>query len=834
MNQHMVKFLCGTAILICCTLDFFGQNNVKDKLPLDQRVKTGRLQNGLTYYIRQNNIPAKKAELRLVVKAGSILEDDDQLGLAHFTEHMAFNGLKHFKKNELISFLQSIGVRFGDLNANTGYNETTYILPVPTNNKKNLEIAFQILEDWTHGVAFDAEEIDNERGVVLEEMRDGKVFNEKTLETSHNKLLEGSKYVNRNPIGTEESIKNFSHDALKRFYKDWYRPNLMGVIAIGDLDPIETEKLIKKHFSRLKNPTPQRPLITSKLKPLQKTEAISLSENSIMTENRVDIYFSPVMQKNAPVTINEYRSKMIQRLISDMLEDRLKNICTKKDAPFKYASSSLRIAPRGWERYHMSATPNKDAATAMNALIIENERARRFGFTSSEMERVKKKMRKEIQQRYNEKDKITSSILAAEYIGYFLNNEMAVGVENEYALFNKLVDNISQEEINIETARYIPVITDPKLITFMNLGTDFKNPTPDELIAIASKAAKADLSPYKDEIRQTITSLMIPAAGNIAHEKRNSKLGTTELVYGNGVKVILKPTDFAADEIILRAYRSGGTSIYNRKESCNANAVAAMLMGAGKYTFQELLDFSNDKGINASMQLHHLADVVTGQSNQKNLESMLELIYLHCAQPRKDTAAFNAYISRNRSSFAMRKQTLDVKYTDAVSRVLYNNHPWAEDSYTPEELDSYNVDRVLEIYKERFGNANGFTFVLVGKFDVELVKPLLATYLGGLPSAEKPSSFKDVGLRPITGPLKKDFTKGSENYNIINFKWNGETNYSGEEQLALQALMGVLKIKFLETLREKLSGVYDVSVYGGLAKHPYENFFYRSCIYLRS
>ncbi|HEX6890561.1 MAG TPA: pitrilysin family protein, partial [Chryseolinea sp.] len=357
------------------------QDNLTDKLPVEPRVKIGKLSNGLTYYIQKNTRPEKKVELRLAINVGSILEDDDQQGLAHFTEHMAFNGTKNFKKNDLVSFLQSIGVEFGaDLNAYTGFDETVYILPIPTEKKENIEKGFQILEDWASTVAFDGSEIDKERGVVLEESRLGKGAEDRMFRVVYPKMFEGSKYAQRLPIGKDDILKNFKHDVIRRFYRDWYRPDLMAVLVVGDIDPAEAEAQIKKHFEKLKNPSSPRQRALAEVPERKTSEGIVVTDKEA-TNHVVEIYYTYKKAKEE-VTVQDYRDYLVRVLFTSMLGQRMQELTQKAEPPFVFGGSNVGGWARGYEAYQSFAYLGKGGVEpAVNALIQENERARKFGFT---------------------------------------------------------------------------------------------------------------------------------------------------------------------------------------------------------------------------------------------------------------------------------------------------------------------------------------------------------------------------------------------------------------------------------------------------------------------
>jgi zinc protease len=813
-------------ILIFCCFAAIAQTNLTDELPVDPRVKIGKLANGLTYYIQKNSRPEKKVELRLVVNAGSILEDDDQQGLAHFTEHMAFNGTKNFQKNDLVSFLQSIGVKFGaDLNAYTSFDETVYILPIPTNKKENIEKGFQILEDWASTVAFDNAEIDKERGVVLEELRLGKGADDRMSKIYYPKLFDGSKYGDRLPIGKEDILRNFKYDVIKRFYKDWYRPDLMAVIVVGDIEVAEAEQLIKNHFENLKNPATPRPRRESDVSPRQKSEGVVATDKEA-TRSFVLVYYGTKKMKSE-TKVSDYREFIVERLFTSMLMQRMQELTQKSSPPFIYGGSNLGEFVRGYEAYSSFAVlGSQGVEPAINALIQENERARKFGFTAAELERTKKIVMKTIERSYNERDKTESGNLVNEYVRNFLEKEPIPGIENEYNYHKQFLDGITLEEVNQHAAKIIPPDAEKKLVILTGPdNAEFKIPTNEELLAMAEQASKVDITAYTET--DVAKSLMEkpPVAGKIIAEKEIKELGVTQLTLNNHIKVILKPTDFKNDQIVMASSRFGGQYLYSPKDRINAEFASNVVaqMGVGQFSPTEMRKVLAGKNVTVSPRIGTTSEGMNGQSSADDLETLLQLTYLYFTQPRMDNELFDSYVSKQQANYQNMVSDPQYIFQDSVLTYLYKNHPWAPRQPKKETFTKIDRQRALDIYNERFADANGFTFVIVGKFDIEAIKPLIATYLGGLKSSTKKSKFKDVGLRPAKG-IKKEVKKGSEPKSLIRMLWAGGARYSNEEALKLAALVEVVNIKLIEKLREDMSGIYGGGMSGSLNKFPYSNF----------
>lgn len=817
-------------LIVVCTLSqsLFAQDKLQEKLPIDPNVKVGKLANGLTYYIRRNVKPEKKVELRLAVNAGSILEDDDQQGLAHFTEHMAFNGSKNFKKNDLVSFLQSIGVEFGaDLNAYTGFDETVYILPIPTEKKENIEKGFQILEDWASSVAFENTEIDKERGVVLEESRLGKGAEDRMFRVVYPKMFAGSKYSERLPIGKDEILKNFKYDAIKRFYKDWYRPDLMAVAVVGDIDPAEMEKTIKAHFEKLRGPANARPRVLADVPARNQSEGIVVTDKEA-TNHVVEIHYSYKKAKEE-TTLGDYREYLVRRLFTSMLSQRMQELTQKAEPPFIFGGTFIGGYARGYEAFQSIGYVSKSGVEiAVKALIQENERARKFGFTAAEVERTKKMLMKGIERAYNERDKTESSALVDEYVQHFLQQEPIPGIENEFEYHKQFVEGISLEEVNKYAKQLLPSPADHKLVVLTGPeNADFKIPTNEELLSMANRAAQEEVTAYEEKAIATSLMEKIPAPGKITSETQNKELALTELTLNNGIKVILKSTDFKNDQIVMNATRFGGQYLFDVKDRASVEYAATVVsqMGVGAFSPTDLRKVLAGKTASVSPRISNISESMNGQCSAVDLETMLQLTHLYFTNPRKDGELFKSFISKQQALY--QNMTADPQYAfqDSILSILYKKQPWAPRVPKAETFTQIDEQRAFDIYKERFGNANGFTFVFVGSFDIAKMKPLLETYLGSLPSSTgKTSSFKDAGVRPVKGTLKKEVKKGTEPKSFIRMFWNGEAPFSESEQLKVQALAEVLSIKLIETLREDLSGVYGGGMFGNLSKYPYNNY----------
>jgi len=794
-------------------------------IPTDPQVKIGHLDNGLTYYIRKNAQPAGKVELRLVVNAGSILEDENQRGLAHFCEHMAFNGTKHFQKNDLVSFLQSIGVQFGaDLNASTSFDETVYILPIPTDKPGNLDTGFMILEDWAHNVSYTTQDINEERPVILEESRLGKGAGQRMRDKYFPALFSGSLYADRLPIGLDSIIKNFNPDTLRKFYHDWYRPDLMAVVVVGDIDPAKAEAMIKGHFAGLTNPSPELPRFYAPVAQRTASEGLVVTDKEATSYN-VQMFYS-FEKKTWISTLGDFRSDMLKDLFRIMLNQRLSELTQKENPPFLGAGASFSEVSREYEVFYGSAAAGKDGVKpALDALIEEVERVKQFGFTDSELQRAKKSLLSEAEQAYQERNKTESGDFVEEYIQNFLDHEPIAGAENEFRYYTELLPGISAQEVSALTAS---LKQSPNRLVLL-MGPEKGNltlPTNDGLLAIADEAEKIPVQPYEEKAVATDLIINKPQPGKIVKEDKNTLLGTTELTFANGVKVILKPTDFKNDEILLTGFRKGGVNQYGVSDRYNAQYAANVIsqMGIGDFSPTDLKKANAGKTASASVQLGELSSTVSGTSSVKDFETMLEMVNLYCTQPRKDTALFNAFRTKQATAVQFMMSNPQAAFIDTLGSVLYQGNPMAPILVPhPSYFQSLSLDRILQIYKEQFTETGGMQFTLVGSFDIEKIKPLLLTYLGSLPAGGKTYAFKDNGVRPLEKGTTLTVHKGKEKKGLILKFYNTELPYSDQSNLSLDGLAEVLNIRIIENLREKIGGIYSGGIYGSRNRYPYEN-----------
>ncbi len=780
-------------------------------LPTDPNVTIGKLNNGITYYIRVNKKPEKRAELRLAVNVGSILEDDDQRGLAHLCEHMAFNGTKNFKKQELVDYLESIGMRFGpELNAYTSFDETVYMLTIPTDKDSIIQKAFQVLEDWAHNVTYDSAEIDKERGVVIEEWRLGRGAEMRMLDKQLPILFKNSRYAERLTIGKKEILESFPHERLIQYYKDWYRPDLMAVIAVGDFEKNKIEKLIIDHFSNIstKSKTKSRTLYAI---PDHKEPLFAIASDPEATMSRVGVYFKHEVEKEK--TIGDFRRSIIKELYDGMLNARLKELTIQSNPPFLFGMSRSGRFARTKDVYILTATvKDNDIERGLEALLTEAKRVRNFGFTPSELERQKNDLLRSIEQNYNERDKTESRNFVNLYVQNFLNEEPILGIENEYDLYKKIIPTISVEDVNKLASEQI---TENNRVIMVNCPEkkDIKIPTEDNLLTVFNTANQKEVKPYEDKVLNVPLIDKVPKPATIIEEKELKEIGTIEWKLSNSVRVILKPTDFKNDEILLSAFSPGGSSLVDDKEYLSATVASQIIdeSGLGSFDIITLQKMLQGKIVEISPYIGELEEGFNGNSSPKDFETMLQLIYLYFTSPRIDSTAYLAYLERMRAMLKNRDLRPETAFEDTIQVTISQHHfrrrPWNETL-----LNELDLQKSFNIYRQRFSDASDFTFIIDGAFKPSDIKPIILTYLGGLPSNNRNENWKDVGVTPPNGIINKTVKKGIEPKSSVRIIFSGPFEWSRVNRHAIQSMVSVLRIKLREALREEKGGTYGVGV----------------------
>ena len=794
-----------------------------DVLPLDPAVTSGVLSNGLTYYIRTNEKPENRMELRLVVKAGSVLENEKQLGLAHFCEHMAFNGTGHFDKHELVDYLESIGMRFGpDLNAYTSFDQTVYMLQVPTDTTETVETAFQILEDWAHLVAYEPEEIDKERGVIVEEWRLGRGASARMWDKQSPVLFHNSRYAERLPIGEKEIIENFAYDTLTSFYHGWYRPNLQAVIAVGDFDPSWIRGLIERHFATFGNPD-SPPARTVYPMPDHDKTLYAIATDPEATGNSVGIVFKH--QADSLVTLDDYRESLIRNLYIQMLNKRLDERTSEADPPYLYGSSQMLKFIMPIDMYYIyAAVQDNGIERGFEALLTEVERVRRHGFTATELDRTKSEMLRFYETAWKERDKTESKSFTEEYIDNFLWAEAAPGIEKEYELVQRFLPGIKIEEINGITGG---LITDENRVVMVDAPEKAGVTVPDgpALDSIIEAVSARTIEPYIDTVSSEPLVETPASTGRIISEETMPDLGVTVWNLSNGLRVVLKPTDFKNDEILFSAVSPGGTSLVDEMQYIPAETATNIIMesGVGNFSKVDLEKKLAGKVVSVQPWIDDLREGFSGSASPADIETLFQLVYLYAESPRMDADAYQAFKNRLKGFIENRSARPETVLSDTMQVTLAQYHsrsrPWTLDL-----LGEMDMDASYAVYRDRFADIGDFTFYFVGNFDLEMMRSLVVTYLGALPSTGRKETWRDLGIDYPVGVIAKNVRKGIEPKSYVQIVFNGPFEWNRRNRYDLSSMVDVLRIKLRETLREDMGGTYGVGVSPSVSQFPDQDY----------
>lgn len=823
--RNLTRLLAASSTILLTSCALLGtQSRGRQFLPIeDPGVRTGVLENGFTYFIRANPEPEGRAELRLVVNAGSVLEDSDQRGLAHVVEHMAFNGTRSFEGPEIVNYLESIGMRFGpDINAYTSFDETVYMLTLPTDSAGVLETGLQILEEWATSIAFDSLQIEQERSVVYEEWRLGQGAGSRIQNEQFPTLTVGSRYAERLPIGTPRSLRTFEHDALRRFYREWYRPDLMAVVAVGDFDADYVEARIRERFGRIP-PSEVAPQRREFPIPSHEETMISVAADPELTSSSISVYL-----KRQPEPWRDeqaYRDWIINSLAGSMLINRLSEYTQTADSPFLDVSSFQGRFVRTLSTFVMNArVPNGRVTEGLRALLEEVERAQRYGFTTSELERERLEMLRVMQQRYAERDKMPSSAFAAEYVSHFLYGGTILGTETEYQLYQELIPSITISEVN-SAARDWTGSEDRVILVSTPESDDIEVPSFTALQRIVESVPNARLSIYRDSISDAPLLSQAPTPGRVVNETEIEEIGVVRWELSNGATMLLKSTDFREEEILFAARSPGGTSLVPDDEYIPALTATAVVQagGIGSLSANDLRKRLAGRLVGVGADISERYEGLSGAASPRDLEMLFQLIYLKFTAPRADSTAFLAYQAQARSSLANRAASPEVAFRDTLQMTLTQNHPRARPP-SVEMFDELDMARSFEIYQERFADASDFTFYLVGSFQLDAVRPLVERYVASLPSLNRNEEPRDLGIRPPRGVIRKEVRRGMEPRATTQIVFTGDSEFNRQSVISIRTLADVLRIRLRETLREDLGGTYGVSVQGAVTDEPYPSY----------
>ncbi len=826
-----MKKICLFFALIFNAFSLFAQDKV---IPLDLNVRFGKLENGLTYYIRHNEFPAERAEFHIAQRVGSILEEENQRGLAHFLEHMAFNGTANFPDKSLINYLETIGVKFGEnLNASTGFDETKYFISnVPTVREGIIDSCLLILHDWSGKISLNGEEIEKERGVIREEWRTGRGASKRLWEEALPIIYADSRYANRFPIGTLDVINNFQYDELRDYYRRWYRPDLQAVIIVGDIDVDKVEAKLKEIFTDIPAPAPDAAERIYFPVPDNTQPIIAITTDPEATETWVDVFF-----KHDPVanelknTETYYMITYLRQMAQAMMNARLDEITQKPSSPFLQAAADDGefIVSKTKDAWQMSATAREgEVLTAFEALLEEMERVLQFGFTKGEYDRAKAKFISWLEVQYNERSKRKNRSFVNEYITHFTDNEPSAGIEFDFIFFNQLADILTVKEVN----EYMKIIADTNRAVWIS-GPEKEKltyPTQDEILAVMAQIKEKTLAPYAEKLSNEPLIAKLPQKGKITAITTNPIFGTTELTLSNGVRVSLKTTDFKDDQILFSAIASGGSSQIDVKNLSSGRLISAALPlgGLGNFNAVDLRKQLAGKTADVKFDADLYQQNFGGNSNKKDVETLFQLIYLKFTAPRQDKEAYQAFVNRTENQLKNRLNNPMAAFSDSITQACYGNNPYAKPYHT-EDLKQADYNRIMKLYKEKYvSDAAAYHFTFVGNIDEEVLFPLIEQYIASLPAQKTHKTWRDVGLDTRKGERRFEFEKKLQTPKATVYSlWSGEIPYTLRNTVLHSTLVDIVRIIYTEKIREEQGGTYGVRVSGGLNKIPKEHFSFQ-------
>ena len=803
------------------TAESVASYSLSQQMPVDPEVLVGGLPNGLRFYVRANGKPARQAELRLVVKAGSALEDPDQLGLAHFVEHMEFQGTRHFPRQGISDFLSSLGLSIGaDANASTSYDETEYTLRVPTNVPGVLDRALLVLEDWAQGATFDQGGIDRERAIVLSEWRMRLGVDERTQAQIRRVQLAGSRYADRSPIGSPEIIQQAQREQLVRFYRDWYRPDLMAVIVVGDVDKDAVAAQIRQHFLSLSNPSPERPRPAFDVPDHPETRYALVADKEA-TATAVQV--SNLRPARNQGSVGGYREIMRDQLFASMLSSRLDELSASANPPFLKAAVGRELfgTPRTKDEAAIQALVTNDGVPrGLDALLTEIQRVVRFGFSDTELARAKQEMMLGYERGVTESPDRESASRADEYTRNFLQSEALPTIWQELAFHRRFVPAITLPEVNALATDWFPnqnrlvVVSAPDAA-----GVALSNA--EQLSAVVNAVGEKQLQPYVDTAEGQTLMDAPPRRGSIVRSTVRPEAGITEWVLSNGATVVLKPTTLKADQILFRAAARGGTSLASDADFSSARAADDVIPASGvsRFTAVALDKLLRGKAVAVRPFIDEVVQGMRGGSTPEALETMFQLIYLRFTAPRADQTAFAAVKSQALAALANQNASPEVALGRVLEATLSQNHPRRQPE-TPETVAQWNLDKALAFYKARFADASNFTFVFVGTFTPEAIRPFVETYIASLPATRAKETWRDFGISPPTSVIEKTVEKGIAPKAEVSIVFSGPFGYDDADNLAFRAMVLVLESRLSGTIRQELGGTYSITATPATMKYP--------------
>ncbi len=826
LKSFLMSCACFSLFIAVCSAQDVNYD-LNSNLPIDAKIIKGKLDNGITYYIRYNKEPEKRAEFRLVENAGAILEDKDQNGLAHFCEHMAFNGTKNFPDKGMLNYLERIGIKFGvNLNAGTSWDETVYeISAVPVEKTENIDTCLQILFELACNVSYENEEIDKERGVIVEEWRARRNADLRMSEEWFKKVFYNSKYAETNLIGDTVTLNHFQYDVIKRFYKDWYRPDLQAIIAVGDFDVKAMEEKIKKVFSQIPKRDSERERKIFEI-PQHTNTLVSIESDKEAQNTTVFVFYKHPL--SFVQTVSDYRKQISAQLYSEMINNRLKELTLKETPPFVFGQSEYTNFIGPLKVYMSVAVPKNDQEEiALKTLLEENQRVKQHGFAITEFERAKASLLKRIENLYNERDKTRSESYAREYMGNFslLSKDPVPGIEYEYGLYKKFIPEITTDEVNNLAKEWM---TDDNMVVVITAPDkeDVKLPAEKDVLDMIASVNASTIEPYVDKVSDKPLFSKTLTPSKVDKTINNKSFESVEWKLKNGARVILKSTDFKDDQVLFTSYSLGGYSLYPVEDNMSAKFTTDIITESGisEFSQTELDKMLSGKIVSVSPWISEIQEGLSGNCSPQDFETMLQLINLYFTSPRKDKEAFSSVINKNISIIENKSVNPDAVFQDSIQVIMSQSSPF-ERPLTKELLGEVDFKKVHYIYNQRFGDPSNFTFFFVGKLDMKAIKPLIEKYIGGLPVVSRNETWKDLNIDPPKGIVEKIV---SLDMNVpkstVYISFTGDCEYNFKNRMYLLALNDILQMTILETVREDESGSYSPYISSFCSHYPKETY----------
>ena len=820
----MIKFrLILIIVLLQVSGMVFSQNPLNQPAPTDPAFRIGKLANGITYYIRHNEEPKERASFYIIQNVGALLENDDQNGLAHFLEHMAFNGTQHFPGKGIINTLEKHGVQFGrNINAYTSFGETVYNLSdIPIKHEGLVDTCLLVLNDWADYLLLTDEEIDAERGVITEEWRTGQDADRRMFNQYVKVLLQGSKYSQRDVIGSMDVVKNFKYKTLRDFYHDWYRTDLQAIAIVGDIDVDAVEQKVKALFSGIEtvqNP-PKREIYEV---PDNKEPLYVLTTDKEASSYEVNLYIKHKATPPAEKNMNYLREKTIQALFGMMTRDRISELLQKGVPPFVMGSISYSGFVDGYEVLNIEATakPNEDEI-AFKTIFTEAQRINKHGFTSGELDRAKTNYLTSLESRYKQRDKISNDVYARDCKNNYIGNEPLTSIDFDWEFAQAILPTISVEEVSAHAKQWMT----PENRVVVIMGPDIpeaKHLSKEQAFAIINEVENSPIEPYTDQVVSSNLISKELKGSKVKSTKQLPEFNAVEWTLGNEAKVVFRQTDYEKDQVSLIAVSKGGSSKVNNDKVASAMMLNQFMgaFGVGEYDATALKKALTGKKVSLNVNLSDLNETFSGSSTPKDFESMMQLLYLQFENPRFDKEAYEALLGRYKAYLANMANNPQKIMSDSLSLIMTCKNPRTK-LMTPQMLDEISLDQIEGIYKDRFVDAGDFTYFIVGNIDEATAKAMAEKYIGSLTNLPRKETWVDRNVEGPKGKTTREIVIPQETNKatvIVNF--DTKMDFTPEQNLLLSVFRDILNFRYTEVIREKEGGTYGVRVSTNSEKFP--------------